>query len=913
MPPRSSGSGRDDALNEGAGEDPCTKEGRGGSLTDMAGLASPEKRPDRHGEDLEELSEVRITELRAAVLRLRQEIAEHERAEEMLREREQRYRGMFENAVEGIFQTTPEGHFLSANPALARMYGFETPEELIAAVGDIKHDMYVDPVDRERLKGLYEKRSMVSGFQTRLYRRDRSILWVSMNARAVRNAQGAIEYYEGTVEDITHRKAAEEAVRKSEAKFRTLFENANDAIFLIRDDIFVDCNSKTLDVFHCTRDQIIGKPPYVFSPPLQPDGRDSKEKALEKICTSLTGHPQFFEWKHRRYDGTLFDAEVGLNALELGGEVVVQAIVRDVTGRKEMEESLQSRQEELTAIYENAPLIMLLVDGERRVCKTNRHTEDFVRASSTALAGRRAGEALGCVHALEDPRGCGFGTFCVQCPVRRAITETFETGRSFYQIEVYLQTTVEGEAREAAALVSTVRLNVREEPMVLVTIQNITERKLAEQKLERTNKRLENIIEFLPDATFIVNKDKKIVAWNRAIEAMTGVFKEDILGKDHGEAAVPFYGEPGSLIMDLIDSGAGELEGRYDFVERKDGVIYAEVFSPVLYGGRGAYIWVTASALPDADGDATGTIESIRDITERKRAEEAVKENERKYRTLFENANDAIILLKEDVMVDCNSRAADMFRCAKNELIGTTPYRFFSALQPDGRDSRQSGAKRIRAALGGNPQSFEWKHLRHDGTPFDAEVSLNAVELGEGVFLQAIIRDITERKQMEEKLHTMSVVDELTGLFNRRGFLTMSQQQLSLAERTKETMVLFFIDLDGMKWINDTLGHREGDKALIEVAEILRDTFRKSDIAGRMGGDEFAVLAIDGTGGEKEALRRLRESVDTRNGTGPRRYNLSLSVGLACFDPQSPVPLDDLISKADILMYEEKRAKYRGK
>ena len=136
-------------------------------------------------------------------------------------------------------------------------------------------------------------------------------------------------------------------LRESENRYHTLFESANDAIFMMKDDLFIDCNRKTLEMFGCSREQIVNQPPYRFSPPIQPDSRSSRDKALEKIEAAYNGNPQFFEWKHQKYDGTLFDAEVSLNSIKLGSELYLQAIVRDITGRKRAEKELERHREHL--------------------------------------------------------------------------------------------------------------------------------------------------------------------------------------------------------------------------------------------------------------------------------------------------------------------------------------------------------------------------------------------------------------------------------------------------------------------------------------------------------------------------------------------------------------------------------------
>ena len=165
-------------------------------------------------------------------------------------------------------------------------------------------------------------------------------------------------------------------------------------------------------------------------------------------------------------------------------------------------------------------------------------------------------------------------------------------------------------------------------------------------------------------------------------------------------------------------------------------------------------------------------------------------------------------------------------------------------------------------------------------------------------------------EKLEEELFSLSITDPLTGLHNRRGFLFLAEQQLKLAERNKSGMVLFFADLDGLKWINDTLGHEEGDKVLIEAATVLKETFRASDIIARLGGDEYAVLTADITEENSEAFTaRLQSLIDAQNKQENRRYRLSISVGCSYYDPENPCSLDELMTSADKLMYLQKNIK----
>jgi diguanylate cyclase (GGDEF)-like protein len=163
-----------------------------------------------------------------------------------------------------------------------------------------------------------------------------------------------------------------------------------------------------------------------------------------------------------------------------------------------------------------------------------------------------------------------------------------------------------------------------------------------------------------------------------------------------------------------------------------------------------------------------------------------------------------------------------------------------------------------------------------------------------------------QKSLLDREVRSLAITDDLTGFFNRRGFLAAATQQLRLAHRDRRSVVLLFCDVDHLKHINDSFGHQEGDLALIRTADALEETFRDSDVLARLGGDEFAVLAWEASIPDVRVILARMERNLAKVNASEDRYNLSLSVGVARYDPQSPVPLGDLMSHADQDMYRHK-------
>jgi diguanylate cyclase (GGDEF)-like protein/PAS domain S-box-containing protein len=396
---------------------------------------------------------------------------------------------------------------------------------------------------------------------------------------------------------------------------------------------------------------------------------------------------------------------------------------------------------------------------------------------------------------------------------------------------------------------------------------------------------LQEIVDVSRDAIIGVTTEGVIMSWNRGARGIYGYTSKEALG---------------STVSMLFDHKRGcEASLLFEKVARGENVTQHEMVH--LKKDR-TPIDVSMTISPIKDGKAiTGASVVARDITERKRAAGSLAQQA----AAMKASMDGMAIIDHDgVCIYLNDSYAKIFGYTNPErLIGESWEMFYFT-----EELKRLKEQIMPAVWRDGSWRGEAMGLKLNGGTIPLEISISSVD---GGGLVQVVRDITERKNLEETLRNSSLKDDLTGLFNRRGLLKQAAPYFEFARRQKEKLLLLFIDLDGMKRINDEFGHNEGDNALIDTAAILNRTFRSSDIIARLGGDEFTVLVTDLNANKEEAIARLNESLKTYNATGNRSHKLAFSIGVATLEPERMTCFEELLEQADQAMYEQKRLKRR--
>jgi PAS domain S-box-containing protein len=518
---------------------------------------------------------------RTGVAGILRDITELKRVEESLAEREQLYRALFDLSPAGILLSDAAGRIMEVNDALCKNFGY-TREELLG-----KNVRVLVPADRhpeveqfgaEILSGKTLQHEVINiGKKGTLHR---------MELRETSIPLPGDEMGILTVStDITERKRAEEKLWEKEIRFRTLFENANDAIFMMDGYGFIECNSRTEEMFGCTREQILGQPPFEFSPPLQPDGRNSKEKAMEKMNRAMQGEPQQFEWRHARYDGTPFEAEVSLNRVEMSGKMYLQALVRDISIRKKSDERINMLAHALRSIHE----CVSITDMEDKIV--------FINDAFLKTYGYEASELEGeNIALLRSPNTDAAIS-------SRILPRTSEGGWH----GVLLNRRKNGEDFPVELSTSIIRDEQGNALAFVGVAQDITERRRVEERVNM----LAHALRSISDCVSVTDLQDRFIFVNEAFCRTYGYAESELFGK-HVSLVVSSKNDPEVLSEVLRETRQGSWHGVL-MDKRKNG----EEFPVAL----------STSAIRDEQGNSIALVGVAQDITERKLAEEQLRQS----------------------------------------------------------------------------------------------------------------------------------------------------------------------------------------------------------------------------------------------------------------------------------------------
>jgi PAS domain S-box-containing protein len=514
------------------------------------------------------------------------DITEQRRVEEALRESEERYRQIVDHAVEGIFQTTPDGRLLSANPAFVSMYGYESPRQMVEEVTDITTQLYDDPAHREEITQQLARDGSVTGKEVRFRRRDGSKLWVSINAHLVKDDEGNVLYFEGTTEDITQRREAEEHLRI--AKFEV--EKAGDMILRNdRDGLIIDANESACRTYGYTLDEMVGLHVWDID-------RDITEQGWREIWQERKAQGgAHFQTVCRRKDGTEFQAEMTLSYLEFEGNEYFVVMGRDISVEKRADEEREEAERKYEELAESLPQVVFELDNMGRVVYVNRAGLEMFGFEEHDIG---AMHTLDIIEEVDQDRVSG------------AIDKMMD-GRSTGAIREYLAKRKDGSTFPAMAFSTLVEDNDGNPAGIRGILTDISERKKYEEALEASEKKYRELANSLPEIVFEIEKSGVFTYVNESGANRFGYTPDELVGKmTPMDVMAPEDKSRGIQAMQTLMK-----EGKVDPAEyrvlSKDG----ESFDAMIY-----------SKLAMRDGEPFGMSGIVMDISERKRYEEELQQ-----------------------------------------------------------------------------------------------------------------------------------------------------------------------------------------------------------------------------------------------------------------------------------------------
>jgi PAS domain S-box-containing protein len=641
-------------------------------------------------------------------------ITERKRAEEALRESEEKYRALFEDSRDAVFISTRDGKLTSSNQAFLDLFGY-TREE---AIGLDVRKTYANPDDRLKLQQEIERKGEVKDFELRLRKKDRAELDCLLTATVRQSQDGVILGYQGIIRNITERKQAEEELRQSEENLKIYLESAPDGVFLCDSKgTFLYGNKKAEEIIGYKREELIGKSFLKLN--LLP--AKYLAKAGKSLALGAMGKPTGpDDYKAIRKDGSHIWTEITGAIIKQDGKIVGIGFVRDITERKLAEEALRESKEFSSSLLSDSPNPIHVINPDTSIQYVNPALEKITGYSSAELIGRvipypwwpeetRDGTERDFEEALHG------GMRRVEKQFRKKNGEQFWVDITFTAVKH------DGKLKH-----------------YLSNWTDITERKRAEEEIRKLSQLQQRVLDNANVWIDVLDEKANVVLWNKAAEEISGYSAEEVIG--HGKIWKWLYPD---------EEYQREITAKPAAIIEREAVEDFETTIRTKDGQTRVISWNSRN-LVDEDGTPTGSVALGRDVTERKEAEKALRESEEKHRTTFESTGTAMIIVEEDTTISlANHQFETLSGYSKQEIEGKKHWTEF-VHQEDLEQMREYHRKR-REPGEGAPTQYEFRFVDKGG---DIKDILLTVDVIPGTKKStASLMDITERKQMEaEKL-----------------------------------------------------------------------------------------------------------------------------------------------------------------
>lgn len=810
------------------------------------------------------------------------DITENKATEAMVRQLANRYAKLLATTSDGFWRVDANtGLLLEVNEAAVRMLGYSQEELLGMRVPDLD----IEHGDAQFLARNAELLRQGGGlFETRHRTKDGRILDIEVSATPDLETDSFV----ALLRDITSRKQVEAALRESKEKYRILFAESPDAYLIVRDGLFIACNRSAELLLRGGRAQILGRSVLDFSPEYQADGRASSVVAEECIALALSLGKHSFEWVSRRLDGTDFTVEVSLAEISFDGKSAMLNTWRDISERKRLEHELRQREETYRVLMERLTLAAKvahfgvwdwsLADGVT-FCDDTMFDIYGLERMATAMPYQLW---LDMVH--PDDRALTWES--LESVRRGTLRESIEFRIIRPDHSVLHIASVESPVfNEKGEVVRIVGVNI-----------DITERKRAEFALKQSEEQLRNLFHNSPIGIFQSVPKGNLLKVNPALAQMLGYATPEDLVAGISDLGHQIYVDP--MLRPAIMK---EMMATEDWLHYTD-VLWRKKDNSLIT------VEISGRRVTDADGEVAYLEGFVVDISERKRAVDALHETNAYLENLIDHANAPIIVWDPHFHITRFNHAFESLTgYGEAEVVGQS----LEWLFPPGLAS-QSMALIGKTLSGERWEAVEIKIMHRDGSVRTVLWNSATLFAADGLTPIATIaqgQDITERKCLEDELRLQATTDELTGVSNRRHFIVLAQNELRRSARSGQPVAIALIDLDFFKQINDTHGHAAGDLALIDLATVVRKNVREIDVFCRFGGDEFALLLpATSCQGAYEVLERLRLALLTSSIKHEgRQFTYTISVGVAC-STGGAYSFDDLLGRADEALYYAKQA-----